>query len=94
MHGIFVALLSGALWGGIWHLVLSMGLILTTGASLTLQVGPSVAAGAAIRATSFAWSYAHTRTRTLAGRRALVADQATIPFAHDATCLVAGPLTS
>ena len=48
MHGIFVALLSGALWGGIWHLVLSMGLILTTGASLTLQVGPSVAAGAAI----------------------------------------------
>ena len=52
MHGIFVALLSGALWGGIWHLVLSMGLILTTGASLTLQVGPSVAAGAAIGAAA------------------------------------------
>jgi len=48
MHGIFIALLSGALWGGIWQMLLTMGLILTTGASLTLQIGPSILAGAAI----------------------------------------------
>ena len=67
MHGIFVALLSGALWGGIWHLVLSMGLILTTGASLTLQVGPSVAAGAAIGVVAAVMRRPRGRLRHIAG---------------------------
>ena len=67
MHGIFVALLSGALWGGIWHLVLSMGLILTTGASLTLQVGPSVAAGAAIGGVAAVMRRPRGRLRHIAG---------------------------
>lgn len=67
MHGIFVALLSGALWGGIWHLVLSMGLILTTGASLTLQVGPSVAAGAAIGVAAAVMRRPRGRLRHIAG---------------------------
>ena len=67
MHGIFVALLSGALWGGIWHLVLSMGLILTTGASLTPQVGPSVAAGAAIGVVAAVMRRPRGRLRHIAG---------------------------
>ena len=67
MHGIFVALLSGALWGGIWHLVLSMGLILTTGASLTLQVGPSVATGAAIGVVAAVMRRPCGRLRHIAG---------------------------
>ena len=46
MHGIFGAVLAGGLWGGIWQIVLTMALIVSTGAGLSLQTGPAVLAGA------------------------------------------------
>ena len=52
MHGIFAGLVAGALWAGIWQLVLTMILIVTTGAPLSLQLGPAVLTGVGIGITA------------------------------------------
>mgnify|MGYP006243563247 FL=1 len=46
MHGIFGSVLAGALWGVVWQIVATMALIVSTGAGLSLQIGPAVLAGA------------------------------------------------
>ena len=48
MHGIFGGSVAGALWAGMWQLVLTMILIVTTGAPLSLQMGPAVLTGAGV----------------------------------------------
>ena len=48
MHGIFAGSLTGVLWASIWQLVMTMVLILTTGAPLTLQLGPAVLTGVSV----------------------------------------------
>ena len=48
MHGIFAGSLAGALWAGMWQFVLTMVLIVTTGAPLPLQVGPAVLTGISV----------------------------------------------
>ena len=46
MHGIFGSVLAGALWSVVWQIVATMALIVSTGAGLSLQIGPAVLAGA------------------------------------------------
>ena len=48
MHGPFAGSLAGALWAGMWQLVLTMVLIVTTGAPLSLQLGPAVLTGISV----------------------------------------------
>ena len=48
MHGPFAGSLAGALWAGMWQLVLTMVLIVTTGAPLSLQLGPAVPTGISV----------------------------------------------
>ena len=48
MHGIFAGSFTGALWAGIWQLLMTMVLILATGAPLTLQLGPAVLTGVSV----------------------------------------------
>jgi len=48
MHGLFGAALAGGLWSGLWQIVMTMALIVTTGAGLTLQVGPAMLVGAVV----------------------------------------------
>ena len=48
MHGLFAGSLAGALWAGMWQLVLTMVLIVTTGAPLSLQLGPAVLTGISV----------------------------------------------
>ena len=48
MHGLFAGSLAGALWAGLWQLVLTMVLIVTTGAPLSLQLGPAVLTGISV----------------------------------------------
>ena len=48
MHGIFGGSVAGVLWAGMWQLVLTMVLIVTTGAPLSLQMGPAVLTGAGV----------------------------------------------
>ena len=48
MHGLFAGSLAGALWAGMWQLVLTMVLIVTTGAPLSLQLGPAVLTGVSV----------------------------------------------
>ena len=48
MHGLFAVSLAGALWAGLWQLVLTMVLIVTTGAPLSLQLGPAVLTGISV----------------------------------------------
>ena len=45
MHGLFGAALAGGIWAGLWQIVMTMALIVTTGAGLTLQAGPAMLAG-------------------------------------------------
>ena len=45
MHGLFGAALAGAIWAGLWQIIVTMALIVTTGAGLTLQAGPAMLAG-------------------------------------------------
>jgi multiple sugar transport system permease protein len=47
MHGLFGAVLAGGIWAGLWQIVVTMALIVTTGAGLTLQAGPAMLAGMA-----------------------------------------------
>ncbi|MEC9142311.1 MAG: carbohydrate ABC transporter permease [Pseudomonadota bacterium] len=48
MHGLFAGSLAGALWAGMWQLVLTMVLIVSTGAPLSLQLGPAVLTGISV----------------------------------------------
>ena len=48
MHGLFAGSLAGALWAGMWQLLLTMVLIVTTGAPLSLQLGPAVLTGISV----------------------------------------------
>ena len=45
MHGLFGAALAGGIWAGLWQIVVTMALIVSTGAGLTLQAGPAMLAG-------------------------------------------------
>lgn len=45
MHGLFGAALAGGIWAGLWQIIVTMALIVTTGAGLTLQAGPAMLAG-------------------------------------------------
>ena len=45
MHGLFGAVLAGGIWAGLWQIIVTMALIVTTGAGLTLQAGPAMLAG-------------------------------------------------
>ena len=45
MHGLFSAVLAGGIWAGLWQIIVTMALIVTTGAGLTLQAGPAMLAG-------------------------------------------------
>ena len=45
MHGLFGAVLAGGIWTGLWQIIVTMALIVTTGAGLTLQAGPAMLAG-------------------------------------------------
>ena len=42
MHGLFGAVLAGGIWAGLWQIIVTMALIVTTGAGLTLQAGPAL----------------------------------------------------
>ena len=46
-HGLFGAVLAGGIWAGLWQIVVTIALILTTGTGLTLQAGPAMLAGMA-----------------------------------------------
>ena len=46
MHGIFGATLAGALWNSIWYVLFTVILIISTGASLSLNLEPAALAGA------------------------------------------------
>ena len=48
MHGIFAGSVAGVLWAGMWQLVMTMVLIVTTGAPLSLQTGPAVLTGVSV----------------------------------------------
>ena len=48
MHGLFGAALAGGIWAGLWQIVMTMALIVTTGAGLTLQAGPAMLVGAVV----------------------------------------------
>ena len=45
MTGIFASALSGFVWVGLWHLVVTMMAILATGAALPLALGPATFSG-------------------------------------------------
>ena len=45
MTGMFASALTGLVWVGLWHLVLTMMAILATGASLPLALGPAAFSG-------------------------------------------------
>ena len=45
MHGLFGAVLAGGIWISLWQIIVTMALIVTTGAALTLQAGPAMLAG-------------------------------------------------
>ena len=45
MHGLFGAVLAGGIWAGLWQIIVTMALIVTTGAGLTLQADPAMLAG-------------------------------------------------
>ncbi len=45
MHGMFGAVLAGGIWVALWQIIVTMALIVTTGAGLTLQAGPALLAG-------------------------------------------------
>ena len=45
MTGIFASALTGLVWVGLWHLVLTMMAILATGAALPLALGPAAFSG-------------------------------------------------
>ena len=45
MTGIFASALTGFVWVGLWHLVLTMTMILATGAALPLVPGPAAFSG-------------------------------------------------
>ena len=47
MHGLFGAVLAGGIWASLWQIVVTIALIVTTGAGLTLQAGPAMLAGMA-----------------------------------------------
>ena len=46
-HGLFGAVLAGGIWTGLWQILVTIALILTTGTGLTLQAGPAMLAGMA-----------------------------------------------
>ena len=48
MHGCFGAIIAGVFWGGIWQIIVTVMLIISTGAALSLQTGPSALAGALV----------------------------------------------
>ena len=45
MTGMFASALTGFVWVGLWHLVLTMMAILATGAALPLGLGPAAFSG-------------------------------------------------
>ena len=45
MTGIFASAVTGFVWVGLWHLVLTMTAILATGAALPLSPGPAAISG-------------------------------------------------
>ena len=45
MTGMFASALTGLVWVGLWHLVLTMMAILATGAALPLALGPAAFSG-------------------------------------------------
>ena len=48
MHGCFGAIIAGIFWGGMWQIIVTVMLILSTGAALSLQTGPAALAGASV----------------------------------------------
>ena len=48
MHGIFGAILSGSLWTCFWKIIVTMVLVISTGAAISIHTGPSVLAGATL----------------------------------------------
>ena len=48
MHGCFGAIIAGIFWGGMWQIIVTIMLIISTGAALSLQTGPSALAGALV----------------------------------------------
>ena len=48
MHGIFAGALAGGLWGFMWQVVVTMGLIVSTGAGFELRTGPALLAGVVV----------------------------------------------
>ena len=47
MYGNFGAAVSGGLWASLWQIIVTVLLIISTGASLPLQIGPAIMAGIA-----------------------------------------------
>ena len=47
-YGVFNGLLAGAIWGSIWQLITNIALIVGTGISIDLQIGPALLSGLAI----------------------------------------------
>ena len=45
MTGMFASALTGFVWVGLWHLVLTIMTILATGATLSLALGPATISG-------------------------------------------------
>ena len=46
-YGVFNGLLAGAIWGSIWQLITNIALIVGTGISIDLQIGPALLSGLA-----------------------------------------------
>jgi len=47
MYGNFGAAISGGVWASLWQIIVTVLLIISTGASLPLQIGPAIMAGIA-----------------------------------------------
>ena len=48
MNGIFGAILAGSLWTCFWQIIVTTILVISTGAAISIQTGPSVLAGATL----------------------------------------------
>ena len=67
MTGIFASALTGLVWVGLWHLVLTMMAILATGAALPLALGPAAFSGFVAGAFAVLQRPALLRNRRITG---------------------------
>ena len=65
MHGLFGAVLAGGIWISLWQIIVTMALIVTTGAALTLQEACAITRSAGFDLTDAIADHAYARAQRL-----------------------------